>query len=116
MDLDAFYLNQEEPNQSCLLALRTIILNHDENLNETRKYGMPCFCYGTKMFCYLWINKKTRWPYILMVDGKNLHHPALVAGNRAKMKVFNIDPTTDLLLHTIKTVLDEGLELYEERN
>ena len=112
MDLDNFYLNQEEPNQSCLLALRTIILNHNTNLNETRKYGMPCFCYGKKMFCYLWVDKKTNWPYILMVEGNKLVHSNLVAGDRKRMKVLNIDPTIDLPIDIIHSVLDEGLALY----
>lgn len=111
-DFNAYYLNKEEPNQSCLLALRTIILNHDTNLNETRKYGMPCFCYGKKMFCYLWVDKKTNWPYILMVEGNKLHHPALVTGDRKRMKVLNINPTIDLPLETIQAVLTEGLALY----
>jgi hypothetical protein len=68
-ETDAFYLNQEEPNKSCLLALRTIILDQDKQITETRKYGMPCFCYKGKMFCYLWTDKKTDEPYILMVEG-----------------------------------------------
>lgn len=115
MDLDNFYLDKKEPNQSCLLALRTIILSHNENLNETRKYGMPCFCYGKKMFCYLWVDKKTNWPYILMVEGNKLLHPALEAGDRARMKVLNINPTMDLPLGTIQSVLDEAFKLYNER-
>lgn len=114
MDLDHFYLDQKEPNQSCLLALRTIILNHDSNLNETRKYSMPCFCYGKKMFCYLWIDKKTNWPYILMVEGNKLIHQSLVTGDRKRMKVLNINPTTDLPIEIIKAVLNESIQLYKK--
>ncbi len=32
-----FYLNKEEPNKSCLLALLKIILEQDSNINETQK-------------------------------------------------------------------------------
>ena len=81
-DTNHFYLNKEEPNKSCLLALRNIILSQDENITETTKYGMPCFCYKKKMFCYLWIDKKTTEPYILFVEGKHLNHPKLETGNR----------------------------------
>lgn len=73
--LHNYYLKKEEPNKSCLLALRSIILNQDSNVTETQKYGMPCFCYKKKMFCYLWTDKKTDEPYILMVEGKHLDHP-----------------------------------------
>lgn len=51
--LHDYYLNKEEPNKSCLFALRNIILNQDTNITETQKWGMPCFCYKKKIFCYL---------------------------------------------------------------
>lgn len=111
-DLDAFYLNQEEPNQSCLLALRNIILEQDTAITETRKWGMPCFCYQKKMFCYLWTDKKTTEPYILMVEGKHLQHPALEQGKRARMKVFRVNPKEDIPLEQVLAVLHEGLDLY----
>jgi hypothetical protein len=58
-ELQNFYLKKEEPNKSCLLALRSIILDQDNNITETQKWGMPCFCYKKKMLCYLWTDKKT---------------------------------------------------------
>ncbi|MDZ7649807.1 MAG: hypothetical protein U5K54_23190 [Cytophagales bacterium] len=33
--LDNYYLNQSEPNKSCLLALRAIILDQDAQVTET---------------------------------------------------------------------------------
>ena len=51
MNIESFYLDKDEPNKNCLLALRDIILNQDDNIIETVKYGMPCFCYKNKMFC-----------------------------------------------------------------
>ena len=113
-DLDQFYFKQEEPNRSCFLALRDIILKQDEQVTETRKYGMPCFCYKKKMFCYLWTDKKTQEPYLLMVEGKRLDHPALESGNRARMKILRIDPHADLPLETITTILNQALDLYRE--
>lgn len=109
---DNFYLSQKEPNQSCLLALRNIILKQDANVTETTKYGMPCFCYKKKMFCYLWTDKKTNKPYILMVEGKHLEHPKLEAGNRSRMKIFRVDPHKDFPLDTIQTILNQALNLY----
>ncbi len=108
---DAFYLSQEEPNRGCYLALRSIILKFDKRLTETKKYGMPCFCYEEKAFCYLWKDKKNNEPYILMVDGNLLKHAMLEKGDRARMKVLPIDPNQDLNLDTIGEVLKEGINL-----
>jgi hypothetical protein len=111
-ELDQFYLNQEEPNKSCLLALRTIILTQDPHVSETRKYGMPCFCYKKKMFCYLWVDKKTDMPYILLVEGKHLDYPELEAGKRSRMKVFKVDPNKDLPIAALEPILGKALDLY----
>ena len=110
---DNFYLKQQEPNQSCLLSLRQIILNQDEAITETTKYGMPCFCYKGKMFCYLWTDKKTNEPYILMVEGKHLNHPELETGDRSRMKIFRVNPNEDIPKATIEIILNEALDLYK---
>jgi Domain of unknown function (DU1801) len=44
-NIDNFYLQKEEPLQSCLLALKAIILAQDEEITAAWKYGMPFFCY-----------------------------------------------------------------------
>ncbi len=111
-ELDRYYLNQGEPNRSCLLALRDILLRSDPHVSETRKWGMPCFCYQKKMFCYLWTDKKTSEPYLLFVEGKHLDHPDLEEGNRSRMKIFRVDPTTDLPIETIQSLIDDALDLY----
>lgn len=110
--LQKYYLNQEEPNKSCLLALRDIILNQDTNVTETQKWGMPCFCYKKKMFCYLWTDKKTHKPYILMVEGQFLDHPDLEQGDRTRMKILRVDPNTDLPVKKIADILQKALNLY----
>ena len=111
-EIDNYYLNKDEPNKSCLLALRAIILGQDANVSETRKWGMPCFCYKKKMFCYLWTDKKTDEPYILMVEGKHLDHPGLEIGQRSRMKIFRVDPNKDLPQETIQNILQKSLDLY----
>lgn len=107
-----FYLKKEEPNKSCLLALRDIILNQDENISETTKYGMPCFCYKKKMFCYLWADKKTSEPYILFVEGQHLDHPKLETGNISRMKIFRVNPDKDIPIKTIELLLKNAIDLY----
>jgi hypothetical protein len=111
-DIYNYYLNKAEPNKSCLLALRSIILDQDKNVTETQKWGMPCFCYKKKMFCYLWTDKETDQPYLLMVEGKYLLHPELEPGKRSRMKIFRVDPNKDLPLNTIENILQQSLDLY----
>jgi len=111
-EVDNYYLNKSEPNRSCLLALRSIILEQDANITETQKWGMPCFCYKKKMFCFLWTDKKRDEPYILMVEGKHLDHPQLEAGNRSRMKILRIKPNEDIPIDTVTLVLNDALNLY----
>lgn len=113
-ELQNYYLKKEEPNKGCLLALRSIILEQDENITETQKYGMPCFCYKKKMFCYLWTDKKTDEPYMLMVEGKYLDHPQLEQGDRSRMKIFRVNPIEDLPMKAIRSILQEALDLYRK--
>ncbi len=113
-ETDNYYLSQQDPNKSCLLALRKIILEQDNAITETRKWGMPCFCYRKKMFCFLRTDKKTKKPYILFVEGKHLDHPQLEQGNRSRMKIFTIAPNSDLSLNTIRFLLKKALDLYRK--
>lgn len=111
-DIDTFYFKKEEPNKSCLLTLRSIILKQDEHVSETTKYGMPCFCYKKKMFCYLWVDKKSNDPYILFVEGQHLEHPKLETGNRNRMKIFRVNPNIDIPIGTVELLLNKALDLY----
>lgn len=110
--LQHYYLAKDEPTRGCLLALRSIILKQDNNITETQKYGMPCFCFKKKVFCYLWTDKKTDEPYILMVEGKHLHHSALEDGDRKKMKIFRVNAGKNLPVKTIEHILQTALNLY----
>lgn len=109
--LDEYYERQEEPAKSCLIALRHILLEFKAPFTETLKYGMPFFCYKEKMFCYLWTDKKTKQPYIGIVDGNKIEHPLLVQDKRARMKIVYIDPRKDLPVRTINQILTMALKL-----
>ncbi|AUC86623.1 hypothetical protein CW731_02565 [Polaribacter sp. ALD11] len=111
-ETDLYYLKKEEPNKSCLITLRKIIIRQDDNISETRKWGMPCFCYKEKVLCYLWTDKKTDEPYLLMVEGKYLKYIELEEGGRSRMKILRVNPNKDLPIHFIKLVLNEALDLY----
>lgn len=108
----SFYLNQEEPNRSCLLAIRKIILERNHQIRETKKYGMPCFTFRGKAFCYLWIDKKSSDPYVLFVEGKYLEHPNLEVGKRSRMKIFRLNPEKDIPIKSLTMLLNQALDLY----
>ena len=112
-EIDSFYEKQEEPAKSCLLALRQIILQQDADITAALKYGMPFFCYKGKMFCYLWVNKKTLQPYIGMVEGKHLNFPELLQEKRSRMKIMLFDPFKDLPVRKISAILNEAINLYK---
>lgn len=75
---------------------------------------MPCFCYKKKVFCYLWIDKLTNEPYILMTEGKYLDHPDLEMGKRSRMKILRIKPNEDFQIDKINLILNTALNLYRK--
>jgi hypothetical protein len=111
--LENYYEKLEEPAKSCLLALRTLILNQDKDVSAAWKYGMPFFCYKGKMFCYLWVHKKHRQPYIGLVEGKYFDESFLIGEDRSRMKIMLLDPNKDLPIGTIKTVIQKAIDLYK---
>lgn len=110
--LDNFYLQQEEPNKSCMLALRSIILSQHEEITVEFKYGMPFFCFKGKMFCYIWMHKKYKQPYIGMVEGKHLEYPELIREKRSRMKIMLFEAEKDLPVKTIEKIIQKAISLY----
>ncbi len=108
---DNFYLESPEPNKSCLLTLRDMILQLDTEIIETKKYGMPCFCFGKKILCYLWVDKKTEHPYILFTEGRQMQHPLLEQGKRTRMKILPVNPNNDLPVDSIIFLLKMALDI-----
>ena len=111
--LDDFYFKQEEPIQGIFLALKEIILKQDKDITNVLKYGMPFFCYKGKMFCYLWIHKKFKQPYLAIVEGKHFDEPFLIQENRSRMKIMLLNTDEDLPIEKIETILEKALNLYK---
>jgi hypothetical protein len=74
---------------------------------------MPCFCYGSKIICYLWTDKKTGEPYILFADGKQLDFSELESGDRSRMKILRVDSGNDLPISIIRKIIISALELHK---
>lgn len=73
---------------------------------------MPCFLYKNNIVCYLWNDKKTGEPYILLAEGLHLKHPKLEQGKRSKMKILRINPNADFPIENILTVLKDAIGLH----
>ena len=112
-ELDNFYLQHEEPLKGTFLALRKIILQQDQDITTVLKYGMAFFCYKGKMFCYLWLHKKYKQPYIGIVEGKWFNEPFLIAEKRSRMKIMLFDQNKDLPLPMIVTIVQKAINLYK---
>jgi hypothetical protein len=110
--IDQYFLKQPEPHKSCLQALRSMILASDPRMQEAWKYGMPFYCIGKKMCCYLWMHRKYAQPYIGFVEGAQLQHPELLQEKRARMKILLVDSNKDLPLKKIKGLLKTMIGLY----
>lgn len=111
--IDNYFLKQKEPVKSCLLFLRSYILKQDTSITEAWKYGMPFYCYGGKMFCYLWVHNKFKQPYIGIVEGEKVKHPDLLKEKRARMSILLIDANKDIPVKKIELVMKQMLKLYK---
>jgi hypothetical protein len=110
--VEEYFLRREEPVKSCMLALRQLILDFDPGITEEWKYGMPFYyCHG-KMFCYLWIHKKHRQPYIGVVEGQQIVHPRLLPEKRARMAILLVDPETDIPVADVRDILAQAITFY----
>jgi len=107
--LDHFYLSKEEPLRGCLVALRYIILSQHAAITAEWKYGLPFFYFRGKMYCYLWIHKKYKLPYIGFVQGNRLEDPLLLLEKRAKIKILLIDPNEDIPIKKVNELLQKAL-------
>jgi hypothetical protein len=94
------------------LALRHHILNYDDQMSETWTHRMPMFRYKGKLFCYLWIDKKTYQPYLGIYKGIEIEHPLLDLGNRNKMKVLIFNAEEDIPFDVIDEIFSMAVKLY----
>ncbi len=112
-EIDQYFDSKLEPVKGCLLALRNIILSHDDQIEEVWKYRMPFFCYRGRMFCYLWVDKKLNMPYIGVMGGKRINHPKLITTKNTKVKKLMIAPNKDIPIEEFTHILDLAVALHQ---
>jgi len=113
--IDNFYFEKEEPIKSCLLALKTIIINYNHEFEPRWYYRLPCFMYKNQIFCYLWVDKKTQLPYIAIGKGIKIKHPDLIQGKRTFTKLLMIDPNKDIPIEKIYSIFNMAMDLYVKK-
>jgi hypothetical protein len=97
--LESYYLSKPEPYQSCLLALRDIILRTNPEICHERKFQIPFFTYKGKKLGYLWLNgKKLMLGFCL---DKRLQQETSGMRLKDKYESFRIDPNADLPIDII---------------
>jgi hypothetical protein len=115
LEIERYYLNKTEPIKNCLITVHNIIIKHNNKIKSCWKYKMPFFCINDKMLCYLWINKKTKEPYIGFVDGNLINHSKLIQGNRNRMKILPINPNIDIPIKLINELLKVAITLKNKK-
>ena len=67
-----YILRQEEPYQSIMLYVRSVIMRTLTDVEEKYNYSIPFYHYRKKPFCYLNILKRTRHVDVAFVKGSLL--------------------------------------------
>lgn len=104
---------KQEPDRSCLLYLRKIILNHSADITEAWKFNTPFYYYKKKWLCFISYDPKTSITYVSFVNGFKMQHPKLLAEGRKKMKIFKVDVNADMDLTSLKRLLKMASALYD---
>lgn len=98
-ELENYYLKQPEPIQSCLLALKSIILSVDKEISQRRTYQIPFFYYKEKKLAFLWVDRK-RLLFGIVTDRSLLTFPEGVRG-RNQYESMEINPNEDIPIDDI---------------
>jgi|HubBroStandDraft_2_1064218.scaffolds.fasta_scaffold163458_2 hypothetical protein len=111
-ELENYYLKQPEPIQSCLLALKSIILSVSKEISQRRMYQIPFFYYRDKKIAFLWVNRK-RTLFGIVTDKSILEFPE---GTRRKdsYESIAIDPNEDIPVEDIVGMLRRQMNLYDQ--
>ncbi|MGN6292892.1 MAG: DUF1801 domain-containing protein [Chitinophagaceae bacterium] len=105
--LENYYLSKPEPYQSCLLALRHIILSVDPAIVHERKFQIPFFTYKGKKLGYLWLNRKKLM--LGFCTDKSLLETPPEAKPKDRYESFQINPDENLPVDLIVGKLKEYL-------
>ena len=110
-ELENYYLKQTKPIQSCLLALKSIIMGISPLITHERKYQIPFFYYKGRKLAYLWVTKKKL--QVGFIEDKCLQEP--IEGVRLKDRYQSIivNPNEDIPIEVILGNLNGLINSYD---
>lgn len=108
--IDKILSNKSEEISDLFMEIREILVNHDERLSESIKWGMPSYDYKTivvglgafKNHVSIWFHKGA-----IMKDELGLFAP----GDNKQMGQIKFEPGAKINVEGIKVYLDEAIEL-----
>lgn len=106
-----YYLTKPEPYQSCLLALKDIVLSANPNICHERKFQIPFFTYKNKKLGYLWLNRKKLMLGFCM--DKSLQKTIQGVKPKDKYESVEINPDADLPVEMIMQKLNYYIGLID---
>lgn len=106
-----YFATLPEPDQSCLLFLRRIILQHSEFITESWSFNTPFYRYKSRSLCFISYDKKTSTIYVSMTHGNKIQHRKLLSEGRKKMKIFYVDATQDIDIKSLNQILKKACAL-----
>ena len=110
--LENYYLSKPEPYQSCLLALKAIVLAANPGICHERKFQIPFFTYRGKKLGYLWLNGKK-----LMIGfclDKSLQPVVPNVKPKDMYESFRIDPNADIPIDIIQERINYYISLIDK--
>lgn len=110
--VDNYFFSLPEPEQSCLLYVRSFMLSYSKHISEAWKFNTPFYYYKGKWLCYVSTNKKNKSIYIGFIKGHLMQHTKLVSEGRKQIKVFHLDANKDIDVKSLNAIMKKALKLY----
>jgi len=108
--VDHYFNSLDEPERSCLLYLRKLLLSFSDKITEQRKFNTPFYYYNKKWLCFISYNPKIKEIYISFVNGYKINHLDLLSEGRKKMKILRINADKDIDVLSLSTILKLAVE------
>jgi hypothetical protein len=110
-ELESYYQKQSEPIQSCLLALKAIIMGINPLITHERKYQIPFFYYKGRKLSYLWVNKRKL--QVGFIEDKCLQKPLEGVRIKDRYRHIIVNPKEDIPIEIIIENLRNLIRLYD---
>ena len=107
----SFIQNKMSREKVYFFSYDLIFRNYTKGFRRSGNTVCLFFYLNGKMFCYLWYDKGTGFPYLAFVDGGKMTNPNLESGNRKRMKILTINPSEDLPISLLDEFFKEAIAI-----